>query len=64
MIFVVNVMYKIAASATHLTNIAFCFMLLLVQLREHKQKLYIAYLTNWPNRIFDYKFRAVEAENP
>jgi len=26
------------------------------QLREHKQKLYIAYLTSWHNSIFGYTF--------
>jgi len=27
------------------------------QLRENKQKLYIAYLTSWNNGIFGYKLR-------
>jgi len=27
------------------------------QLCEHKQKLYIAYLTSWHNSIFGYKLR-------
>jgi len=26
-------------------------------MREHKQKLYIAYLTSWHNSIFGYKLR-------
>jgi len=27
------------------------------QLRENRQKLHIAYLTNWNNNIFGYKLR-------
>jgi len=27
------------------------------QMREYKQKLYIAYLTSWHNSIFGYKLR-------
>jgi len=34
------------------------------QLRENKQKLYIAYLTSWNNSTFGYKLRTIEAENP
>jgi len=38
------------------------------QLREHKQKLHIAYLTSRYNSIFGYKIknrlRTIEAENP
>jgi len=33
------------------------------QLREHKQKLHIAYSTSWNNSIFGYKLRTIEVEN-
>jgi len=34
------------------------------QLREHNQKLHIAYLTSWHNSIFGSKLRTIEGENP
>jgi len=34
------------------------------QLRENKQKTSFRLLTSWPIRIFGYKLRTIEAENP
>jgi len=50
---------KTAESATQLAKFASCLFMYNCssQLREHKQKLHIAYLTSWHNSIFGYKLR-------
>jgi len=63
LVFFQNCSYKKCIRKLHFASCLFTYICN-SKLREHEQKLHIAYLTCWYNSIFGYKLRTIEAENP